>query len=312
MAGTSVKFRLMVTPLCARLLRETTFGDAAVLRVACSGGPDSTALAILAAATLRPVELHHVDHGLREGSETEAGIVKSLAERLGASFVAHSVMVAPGPNLEARARSARRSVRPLDAATGHTMDDQAETVLLNLLRGAGLNGVGAMTPGPLHPILALRRSDTHALCAEFGAAIVQDASNEDPRFLRNRVRAEVLPLLAEISERDPVPLLARTSELARRDAAFLDALSETTIPDPTDVTALRAAPDALVDRALRRWLRTSEAAGYGHPPSDAELSRVKAVVAGDVVATELSGGRRVARTQGVLRLELHGSGTVSS
>ena len=93
---------------------------------------------------------------------------------------------------------------------------------------------------------------------------------------------------------------------------FFPSWSETTLPDPTDVKALRAAPDALVDRALRRWLRTTSDVGGGHPPSDAELSRVKAVVRGEAVAAELSGGRRVARTQGVLRLEVHGSGTVSS
>ena len=125
--------------------------------------------------------------------------------------------VAPGPNLEARLRAARFSVLPDGVATGHTMDDQAETVLLNLLRGAGSDGLAAMAPGTRHPLLELRRCETHALCAGLGLDPVRDPSNDDPAFMRNRVRHELLPLCAELAGRDPIPLLARQAgAVARR------------------------------------------------------------------------------------------------
>ena len=104
--------------------------------------------------------------------------------------------VPPGPNLEARARSARFAVLPRGVATGHTMDDQAETILVNLLRGAGSDGLAGMEPGVRHPLLGLRRTETHAVCAAAGLVPVCDASNADPAFVRNRVRAELLPLCA--------------------------------------------------------------------------------------------------------------------
>ncbi|MEY2426142.1 MAG: tRNA(Ile)-lysidine synthase, partial [Actinomycetota bacterium] len=109
--------------------------------LAVSGGADSLALVVLAAeAELRGVAVH-VDHGLRDGSAAEADVVRDAADRYGFGFRAERVEVGSGPNLEARARAARRSVLPRDALTGHTADDQAETVLLNLLRGSGLDGV---------------------------------------------------------------------------------------------------------------------------------------------------------------------------
>ena len=125
----------------------------------------------------------------------------------------------PGPNLEARARAARFAVLPDDVATGHTMDDQAETILVNLLRGAGADGLAGMEPGARHPILGLRRHETHALCAAAGLAPVCDESNDDPAFVRNRIRHELLPLCAQVAGRDPVPLLARQAGVLRGEVA---------------------------------------------------------------------------------------------
>ena len=133
---------------------------------------------------------HHVDHGLRRESGHDAAVAGAAAARLGVAFVCHEVEIAPGPNLEARARAARAAVLPPGVATGHTADDQAETVLLNLLRGAGLDGLTAMAPGPAHPILRLRRADTRALCAALDLPTVDDASNRDLRFRRNRIRLD--------------------------------------------------------------------------------------------------------------------------
>src|SRR5580693_2185433 len=101
--------------------------------LAVSGGPDSCGLALLASAAGLVATIHHVEHGLRPGA-SDAALVAQLAERLGAPYVAHRVAVDPGGNLEARARSARLAVLPAGVLTGHTMDDQAETVVLNLLR----------------------------------------------------------------------------------------------------------------------------------------------------------------------------------
>lgn len=236
----------------------------------------------------------HVDHGLRAGSADEADIVRDAANVVGAAFRAARVDVPIGPNLEARARDARRSVLPPDAMTGHTADDQAETLLLNLVRGAGLAGLGAMRAGPRKPILALRRVETHALCKERGFVPLCDPSNDDPSFRRNRIRHEVLPLLDDVASRDVAVLLARAASLAAADGALLDALAETV--DPTDVRALVAAPLPLARRAVRRWLTTD------HPPDAASVERVLAVARGEIKATELPAGLRVGRSGGRLLL----------
>jgi tRNA(Ile)-lysidine synthase len=110
-------------------------------------------------------------------------------------------------------------VLPAGALTGHTADDQAETVLLRLLRGSGGDGLSGIEPGPRHPILALRRIDTEAVCAEVGIEPVRDASNVSPAMLRNRVRHELLPLANDIAGRDVVPLIARTAARRLRSPA---------------------------------------------------------------------------------------------
>jgi hypoxanthine phosphoribosyltransferase len=270
------------------------------------------ALLVLAVAAGCAVEAVHVDHGLRPGSAAEAAVVGSAAARLGARFRSVAVEVAPGPNLEARARAARFAALPEDVATGHTMDDQAETVLANLLRGAGLDGLAAMAPGPRHPLLAVRRHETRAVCRAVGLEWLEDPSNDDPRHLRNRVRHELLPLCAEIARRDPVPVLARQAALLRDEAAVLDRLAAAACPDPADGPGLAAADRALARRALRGWLRGSgDRTSAAHPPSAAEVDRVLAVAAGSARATELSGGRRVARHRGRLAVVPGGSGSVT-
>jgi len=255
------------------------------------------ALLVLAVAAGLEVEAVHVDHGIRAGSAVEASLVAAVAERFGATFVSKAVTVEPGGDLEARARRARRSVLSPEAMTGHTADDQAETVLINLLRGAGPHGLGAMRPGGTHPILRLRRSETHWLCSELAIDVVDDPSNRDPRFVRNRIRGELLPLMGDIGERDVVPLLNRTGEQARLLADWVDTLAIDI--DPTDSSALVDAASPVAAAAIRNWLRDEN----GHPPSAAEVERVMSVARLDVVGCELSGGRRVRRTGGVLRLE---------
>ncbi len=285
--------------LVADLLTRCTFPPPGTpLACAVSGGPDSLALLVLATAAGGDVTAIHVDHGLRAGSDKEADVVAAAAAAIGARFESRTAVVEPGPNLEARARAARFAVLPPGVATGHTMDDQAETVLVNLLRGAGADGLAGMAPGFRHPLLALRRADTHRLCAAAGLTPVRDESNDDPAFVRNRVRHELLPLCAEVARRDPVPLLARQAGLLRDEVGLLEALAAAALPDPADARRVAATPRPVARRALRNWRRGETAAA--HPPSLAVGDRVLDVAAGKAVGTELAGGRRVRRSKGRL------------
>lgn len=289
-------------PLVRALLARCRFpvpGTAVTLAV--SGGPDSTAMAVLAAAAGLVVTCVHVDHGLRDGSAAEADVVAALARRFGLGVRAERVVVEPGPNLEARARAARYSVLPPDALVGHTADDQAETMLLNLVRGAGIEGLAGMRADARRPILDLRRAETHQLCADLGLAVVTDPTNDDPVHRRNRVRNELLPLLDDIAGRDVVAVLARQASVLRQVADHLQAETAELALDPTDARALAAAPPALAGHVVRTWLRPWSP--EGHPPDAASVERVLAVARGEIRATEVTGGFRVARTGGRLRIE---------
>jgi tRNA(Ile)-lysidine synthase len=302
--------------LIGELLPRCTFPPAgSALACAVSGGPDSMALMVLACAARCVVTAHHVDHGLRRESSAEAAVVAEAAGRLGLAFVAERVEIGTGPNQEARARAARFGVLPRGVATGHTMDDQAETILLNLLRGSGSDGLAGMEPGPRHPLLGLRRSETHAVCAAMGLHPVMDPSNDDPAHRRNRVRHELLPLCAEVAGRDPVPLLARQSRVLRDEVALLNLLAAEAAPDPQDARAVAGLPVPLARRAVRRWLQASAADaspdGEAYPPSLAEVERVLDVAAGRALGTELGGGRRVRRHGGRLAVEGQGSDSVT-
>lgn len=292
--GTAAVPATAAAPIVGELLSRCQFPLGPTAACAVSGGPDSLALLVLARAAGLEVVAIHVDHGLRAGSGTEAELVAAAATRFGARFDSRRAEVEPGPNLEARARRARYQVLPDDVLTGHTADDQAETVLLQLLRGGGLDALAGMRVEG-RPLIGLRRAETAALCDALGLKPVTDPMNTDPRFVRNRVRAEVLPLLEDVASRDVVPILARAAGLARDEALLLDRLAEAV--DVTDAGQLRSVDRALARRAVRRWLRAE------HPPNAATVDRVLDVAAGRIRATEVGGGRRVARTAGRLRLE---------
>jgi tRNA(Ile)-lysidine synthase len=264
-----------------------------------SGGADSLALLVLARAQGLEVTAIHVDHGLRPGSADEADLVATAAERFGADFRAEKVTVAPGPNLEARARAARYGVLPQDSLLGHTADDQAETVVLALLRGSAWHGLSGMRPSDRRPIIALRRRDTEALCRVLGLRPVDDESNRDPTHLRNRVRHEVLPLLNEVADRDLVPVLVRQADLIRDGADLLAALASEI--DPTDADAMAAAPPVLARQAARDWIWATT--GEDHPPDLATVDRVLAVARLEARATDVGRGWRVTRSNRRLRLE---------
>jgi tRNA(Ile)-lysidine synthase len=291
---------------------DATRGLATPVVVACSGGADSVALLALAVdASLAPVAVH-VDHGLREGSDRDAERVRAAATALGAEFRSVHVDIEPGSNVEARAREARYAA--LDAArvdvgaevvlVGHTADDQAETVLLNVLRGAaasGLAGMAARHGTVVRPLLDARRADTRALCDALGIPVFDDPMNDDRAFRRVAIRHDVLPYLSALAERDLVPVLARQAEILRSDSEFLDDLAARAWPggDSGDgeprASTLVALPVPLARRALRQWLGAP-------PPSMAEIERVLAVARGEARATELAGGRAVRRSAGLLVL----------
>jgi tRNA(Ile)-lysidine synthase len=282
--------------LFAPLLARCNFPEQGTsVSLAISGGPDSMALLLLAHAAGLDITAIHVDHQLRADSHDDADIIRAVTEPLDIPLVVHTVSVGDGPNLEARARTARYSMFPAEIMTGHTEDDQAETVLINLLRGAGAHGLSAMRPGHTRPLLRIRREETRSLCTSLSITTVDDLTNADPRFLRNRVRHELLPLMSELSQRDPVPLLARTADVLRADNDFLDELAREL--DPTDAKALAAAPTPLAYRALRQWLSDP------YPPDLATLERILAVARGDVLACDIGENRQIRRSK--QRLTLH-------
>jgi tRNA(Ile)-lysidine synthase len=203
------------------------FGRGDLVLCGVSGGPDSSAM-LHALALLRRRIGHElvavgVDHGLRSGAAAELQVAARLAEKLGVSYETRRVRVPRSGNLQMQARQQRLAALQNAAArhgaqvvaTGHTADDRAETVVLRLLRGTGPRGLAALpprAPSPVaprrgravdlvRPLLAARRSDVLVHLERHGVRAASDPSNRDRRFLRVRVRHEVLPLLEQLSPR---------------------------------------------------------------------------------------------------------------
>jgi tRNA(Ile)-lysidine synthase len=252
---------------------------------------------LLARAAELPLTVHHVDHHSRSTSTLEAEHVKTICASLGVECVVHDVVVEPGGNFEARARSARRTALPAGALTAHSMDDLAETVLLNSLRGAGDRGLSSMVGSDTKPVLWLRRQELADVVRHSGLTATQDPTNLDMSFMRNRVRHELIPMMNDVARRDVVPLLARQATIAFDEQRWID---EATDADRSlalteaDCRELRKWPVA----RLRRWLRrvlVDQLDPECHPPSYDEVARAIAVIYGEAVACELSGARRLAR-----------------
>lgn len=261
--------------------------------VACSGGPDSLALAaaagIVATRSGLSVRAAIVDHQLQADSGAVAGAVAHTLAGLGVASVVLPVSVdATGQGLEAGARQARYAALAAAAAPGelvllgHTLDDQAETVLLGLARGSGIRslaGMPARRDGFVRPLLGLRAATTRAACAELGLQPWLDPHNAEPRFTRTRVRERVLPLLEAELGPGVALALARSAELARADADLLDGLAAAELAandrQELDCAWLSRLPQALLTRVLRDWLRAQGAADL----SAAGIAAVSALVA---------------------------------
>jgi len=252
----------------------------APLVVGCSGGADSLALTLAAAAVRGPDDVRAVvvDHRLQDGSaERAAATVALLAER-GIAARVHAVDVTGPGGIEAAARRARQAAlcaaRPHPDSPillGHTLDDQAETVLLGLGRGSGARSLAGMRrwdPPWLRPLLTVRRTTTRAACA--GLEVWDDPHNADPRFTRVRLRHEVLPLLEDVLSGGVAEALARTAEQLREDVDALEAVAAQLLaatctpaaPTPElDLGVLADVPPALRRRVLRAWLTAAGVTG---------------------------------------------------
>jgi tRNA(Ile)-lysidine synthase len=260
---------LAVAQAVAAALTET---DGHLL-VACSGGPDSLALAFgaqrVATREHRALTAVVVDHGLQPGSAAVAERAAEQLRRLGfADVVISRVSVLEGSDggPEAAARTARYAALRREAAgrsatvwLGHTLDDQAENVLLGLARGSGPRSLAGMAPRAdrlVRPLLGLRRSVTEQACAELDLEPWRDPHNDDRRFARVRVRRTVLPTLEAELGPGAAEALARTAALVRDDADLLDALAADADPgtDVLDAAMLLGQPAALRSRVIRRWL----------------------------------------------------------
>lgn len=318
--------------------------------IAVSGGADSTALLLALAELIRAKKLvvkltvAHLDHGLRgKASKEDAEWVAKLAEQLGCKAVLGRVNVKKRAgkntdNLEQAARLARydflakvaRRERAQMILVAHTMDDQAETVMMNLLRGSGIDGLGGIEPLRLldnkkrimlaRPLLRwARRADTEEYCRERGVEFRMDEMNLDEKFSRVRVRRRLLPLMETFNSRI-VEALSRTALLLREDGTALSIAADELLGRAGEkvsdgsrlknaknkvpglrVEVLANAQPALRLRALRRWI----ARGRGDLRR-LELVHILAVEqllagtrGGRVV--ELPGGARISRRRGVLQ-----------
>lgn len=277
--------------LVRRRVREFLDGVNGEVCVAVSGGADSLALAEATAYAAKRFTLRTralvVDHGLQDGSDAVAKKAAETAVSLGIDTAEVLTVDVTGPGgPEAAARKTRYAA--LRAAggdlvlLGHTLDDQAETVLLGLGRGSGPRSVSGMRPldPPWgRPLLAVPRTATVEACAALGVEPWTDPHNADPRFTRVRLRTEVMPLLEDVLAGGVAAALARTAAQLREDTEALDTLAadlftRAAVDGGLDVTVLASTPPALRRRVIRRWLLDS-----GVPElTDAHLRGVDALI----------------------------------
>lgn len=281
--------------------------------VACSGGPDSVALVHVLHTLAKDLALRlvvaSVDHGLRAESADEVRTVGDFAASLGLEFVPLVVEVTKGDSIQARARTARYAAL-LEAAeakgatavaVGHTRDDQAETVLDRVLRGAGLRGLAGIDPrrddGVVRPLIDVERSDVEAYVAFHRLGVVHDPSNEALRYRRVRVRKTLLPALREEAD-SVVRHLADLADEARSAIDAIDASVPVLPEDALPFASLEGASEPVILATLRRFVLD----GTSSPPSRAHLTALRQLMdrEGEVL---LRGGVRAVRGEHGLILD---------
>jgi tRNA(Ile)-lysidine synthase len=309
-------------PAVARVLERVTrtardhdlFAPGDLVLVWVSGGADSICLleSLVRLRRLLRIRLavFHLDHGLRSDSAADADYVRRRAAHHGLAchVVAAATRPQPGDSVERWAREERlRAGAEVAAATGaqrsalgHTMDDRAETVLLALVRGWGIDGLAGIEPvsgTTVRPLLDVRREETQALCRALHLRPRSDPSNADTGLLRNALRLQAIPALVNATGRDVTPTIARTAELLRADAALLDQLAQKQgagIADVTDraaaldAAALAALPEPLSSRVVRRALQ------------QLDVAYSESAIAGIVDLATGRPGRRIELADGVI------------
>ncbi len=276
------------------------------LTVALSGGADSAALAYVVVHAGHPVRAIHVNHGL-EFSDRLEDAARQIATSLGLDCEIVRALVSPGASPEGQARSARyRALREPTIGemvlVAHTRDDQAETVMMNLLRGSGLRGLAGIPwfrpTNVYRPMLDIGRSETRELAALAGLAFLDDPMNEAPELTRNSIRLEVLPRLARFNPQ-LVTSLARMADTVSSETEYLDRQAGAfgVVHDEgmarVPVGAVTTVDRALASRVLLRMVDRFR----DHPGlSSDELDRVWRVVLGDSPREELAGGLVASRS----------------
>jgi tRNA(Ile)-lysidine synthase len=261
--------------------------------VAVSGGADSLALAAALAHEAPRAGLHAgavtVDHGLQAGSAERAAAVAATATALGLDpVISRAVAVTGEGGPEAAARRARYAALDSVAAEtqasavllGHTLDDQAETVLLRLARGSGarsLAGMPARAGLYRRPLLAVRRSQTAAVCTALGLIAWTDPHNSDPAYARARVRADALPALERALGPGVAEALARSADLLRQDAGALDDIAAKALAAVTNDGGLDVDGLAALDVAVRARVLRTAAVNAGASPGALSARHVEAL-----------------------------------
>ena len=295
----------MLNKLLKGLTDKVSAGDTVICAV--SGGADSMALLwglyLLRERLGITLKAAHFNHGLRgQESDRDAAFVEDFCKGYQIPLYLEKGQVTAGAKgLEAAAREARYSFfEKLDGkiATAHTADDNGETILMHLVRGTGLKGLGGITPvrgNVIRPMLEISRKDVLEFLEEYSISHVEDSSNAENDFLRNRIRHHVMPLLLQENPRLSQDLTAMAAGL-RQDEQFLDAA----VPDTADVDRLRALAPALQCRAISRFL-----VKCGVPePSRANIGSVIELLYADSPSARvnLPGGVIIERNYGMLRV----------
>jgi tRNA(Ile)-lysidine synthase len=314
------------------IARDRLFGAGDRIVVGLSGGADSVTLCVLLPDVAREfggevVALAHLNHGLRPGAEDDQRFCQEFAARLGLPFDTEAADVRAlarerKTSIEAAGRIARyaflRRVMAQRGATriavAHTRNDQAETVLLRLCRGAGPKGLGSIFPkaGPvIRPLLEVRRAAIEAFVAAEGVEFREDPTNRDVAFARNRIRHELLPYLARHQGDGIVDVLARQAAIARDDADWLEQAAterarSLVLEEETgvsiDAAGLRKLHPALARRVVHAVLvRVAGRRFIGFDHVDA-VSRLTGADAGEKETIDLP-GLRVQQSGGRLRFE---------
>jgi tRNA(Ile)-lysidine synthase len=297
--------------------------------VAVSGGADSLCLLHVLWRLRRLFRIDpvcfHFDHGLRPGSGADAAYVRRHARRLEVPFVLRGAEESPtkGASVEAWARAVRYRALlqvveergAMAAAVGHTSDDQAETVLLALVRGGGLEALGGMEPVSrpvVRPLLETARRDTVRFCRALRLRPRQDPMNNDPSYLRVALRQRVIPTLEEQVGRGVRDAVVRTAELLRADARLLEELATAAGRDVVrsgdegqdssvllDAAGLSSLPSPLKGRVVRRALLS-----MGCAPDGESIAAVVELAAGSPGRwRSLPAGLRARRERGYVRLD---------